>query len=97
MCHVYLMHPKRSDVITFVKQKWTFILIKHTSLVSWQSEGELESQNHTHVLYESNLDYVSHLHQKEWIEIAFSDWYQIPHLLATLFSCDIESYAVGKG
>jgi hypothetical protein len=95
------MHPKRSDVMTFVKQIWTFILIKHqsihTSIVSWQSEGELESQNHTHVLYESGLDYMSHLCQKKWTEITFSDWYQIPHLLATLFSCDIGSYTVGKG
>jgi hypothetical protein len=87
--------------MTFVKQRWTFVLIKHqsipTSIVSWQSEGELEIQNHTHVLYESSLDYVSHLCQKKWTEIAFSDWYQIPQLLATLFSCDIGSYAVGKG
>jgi hypothetical protein len=95
------MHPKRSDVVTFVKQRWTFVLIKHqslhTNLVRGQFKGELNSQKHTHVLYESIPDYVSHLHQKKWTEIAFSDWYQIPHLLATLFSCDIGSYAVGKG
>jgi hypothetical protein len=87
--------------MTFVKQRWTFVLIKHqsihTSIVSWQSEGELESQNHTHVLYESGLDYMSHLCQKKWTEITFSDWYQILRLLATLFSYDIGSYAVGKG
>jgi hypothetical protein len=87
--------------MTFVKQRWTFILIKHqsihTSIASWQSEGQLESQNHTYVLYESSIDYMSHLCQKKWTEITFSGWYQIPHLLATLFSCDIGSYAVGKG
>jgi hypothetical protein len=95
------MQPKRSHVMTFVKQRWTFVLIKHqsihTSLVSWQSEGDLKSQNHTHDLYKSAPDYVSHLHEKKWTEIAFSDWYQIPLLLVTLFSCDVGSYAVGKG
>jgi hypothetical protein len=69
------MHAKTSDVITFVKQRWTFVHIKHqsipSSLVSWQSEGELKSQNHTHVLYKSGPDYVSHLHQKKWTVIAF--------------------------
>jgi hypothetical protein len=72
------MHPKRSDVMTFVKQRWTFILIKHQSLytnhVNGQFEGELNSQKHTHALSMSGPDYVSHSHQKKWPEMAFSNW-----------------------
>jgi hypothetical protein len=43
MCHVYQMHPKRFNIVTFVRQKWTFILIKHqsvhTNIVSYDLEG----------------------------------------------------------